>query len=67
MFSSLFELQESFSEIQEGYLQKGIDQIERLIEEYESLREAFQTSLKEDRFSTTGYYEIAYPPGNIAS
>ena len=67
MFSSLFGLQESFSEIQEGYLQKGIDKIERLIKGYGSLQEAFQTSLKEDRFSATGYYGIENPPGNAAS
>ena len=67
MFYCLLGLQQGFSEIQEAYLQKGIDQIERLIEEYESLHESLQSPPKEDEYSPTGYYGVEDPPGNIAS
>lgn len=66
MLYNLFGLQQAFSEIQEAYLQKGIDQIE-LIEEYESLHESPQSLRNEIKYSPMGYREIEDPLGNITS
>ena len=66
MIYSLFELQRGFSEIQEAYLQEGIEQIERLIEEYELLHGSLQSPPGGGKYLPTGYHRIEKLAGNIA-